>query len=155
MRPQGVRDEEAGVAVNVRCSGCRKNFPYFEDPGDRPWADCPACHSLTKVGERPKLAGSGLGGVRGDSDRWNPWVPGLTPMDTPRMKEWEAKGWVRRNPVTGQREGFCPTHADYARRVKQLGYTTDWMGQGNRANRREAREEWREERPSQTKTYFT
>ena len=120
-------------------------------------SNCPVCGLRTWNPYRPKRTAVdfGVGGVVGDSDKWNKWVPGLTPMDPPRMKEWEKRGWVRRNPETGQREGYCPTRADYTRRVKELGYTTDWMGQGNRKNRRESREEWVDEKPSGTKTYFT
>lgn len=139
----------------VTCGGCRRKFDWPHEPSMRPWADCPKCHSLTKVGERPSLSPADLHmQTFGDSDHWNPWVPGLSPLDPPRLKAWEKRGWVRRNPATGAREGYCPTQAEYNLRVKELGFTTDNLGQGNRANRREGRDEWLPTEAS-TKKFFT
>lgn len=118
--------------------------------------NCPDCGLLCLNPDRKKRTASdfGVGNVVGDSDKWNPWVPGLTPLDPPRMKDWEERGLVRRNPATGQREGYCPTRAEYNRRVKELGFTTDWNGQQPRENRRESREEWRPVDKPSGKSFF-
>ena len=139
--------------MNVVCEGCRKSYLYAEDPSERPYSDCPGCHTLNKVGTRPPL-NIGMTEAFTDSDKWNPWVPHLGPMDPPRLAEWKAKGWIRTNPKTGAPECYCPTRKDYTQRVKECGLTTDWLGQGDRSKRRESREEW-ESRKTSGKVYFT
>lgn len=144
------------MPIKVVCDG---GHPFSIPPGreKEQASNCPACGLLTWNPDRPKrvAADFGVGCVVGDSDRWNPWVRDLSPMDPPRLAKWKEEGKVRINPKTGNWEGYCPTRKEYDQRVKELGFTTDWGGQGNRANRREGRDEWIEEKASGTKTYFT
>jgi len=139
--------------MNVKCSECGGSFPYFEDPAQRPYADCPGCHALVKVGERPPYE-VGKTEAFTDGDNWSPWLPHLSPMDKPRYKEWIKSGKVRRNPKTGCLEGYCSTRKEYEQRVKECGFTTEWLGQGNRENRREGRDEWQPTKASSKKFFM-
>jgi hypothetical protein len=93
-------------------------------------SNCPTCQLLTWNPARPKRQKVDLGAntVIGDSDKWNPWCIGLGELDPVKKAARIKDGTIRKNPKTGNWEGYAENHQEFRRLLKESGGATQWEG---------------------------
>ena len=104
------------------------DFKFPKDREDEPAANCPACGLLTfnPTHPKPKRYSIGQFNVVGDSDRWNPYCVGMGELDPAKKAARLADGTLRRNPATGNIEGYYETHKAYHQALKDHGVMNSW-----------------------------
>lgn len=98
-------------------------FKFPHDREDEPASNCPTCGLLTWNPTRPKRKRPSLGAVNvvGDTDRWNPYCPGLGELDPAKKAARIKDGTIRKNPATGNWEGYAETHQKYREMLREQG----------------------------------
>jgi len=106
-------------------------FYIPEDREKEQASNCPSCGLITWNPAKPKREKIVAGnlGVVGDTDRWNPWCPSLGELDPSKKRQRIAEGSIRKNPKTGNWEGYAETHQEYKRLLNESGGINGW-GEG-------------------------
>jgi hypothetical protein len=127
------------MAIKATCD-LKHSFTIEGEDAKRQAVNCPECKLLTWNPSRPKREKIEVGAtaVVGDSDRWNPWCSGMGELDPMKKAQRIKDGTIRKNPKTGNYEGYFDTHHKYREALHEHGVINSW-GEG-KIN--EARQGW-------------
>lgn len=105
---------------------CGHTFNWPKDRVDEPGANCPTCGALTFNPTNPKRKKSlapkdYFSKPMTDSDSWDPYCVGMGELDPAKKKARLADGTLRRNPKTGNLEGYYETRAAYRQALRDQG----------------------------------
>jgi len=116
--------------IYADCDYCKDKFPIPEDREKEPGVNCPKCGLLAFNRHAPRRQRVEIGAntVIGDTDKWNPWCLGLGELDPVKKAKRIADGTIRKNPKTGNWEGYAENHQEFRRLLKESGGATQWEG---------------------------
>ena len=124
--------------IKARCD-FGHNFVIPREREGEQASPCPECKAVTWNPARPKRKKIEIGAavVVGDTDKWSPWCLGLGELDPVKKAQRIKDGTIRKNPKTGNWEGYAANHQEFRRLLKESGGATQWEGEIN-----EARQGW-------------